>query len=95
MCRENFQFQVLMDSHVLECPEQDFTISGKCLSLCLKWDVCLRIFHGSISVNIRVLVITRIHKCNKSPNCSETTLDLTNYCQIFRQKSVSKNEGSL
>ena len=73
----------------------------------------LRIVHGSILVNIRVLVTTRKHKSNKSPNCSQTWLYhgrtrsiatvfdlvwpwlyLAKHRQIFRQKSISKNEVS-
>ena len=30
-----------MDIHVLECPEHDFTISGKCLSVCVYACVCM------------------------------------------------------
>ena len=54
----------------------------------------LRIFHGSILVNIRILVNTRLHNCNKSPNCSQTWLYLTKLRQVLRQKSISKSEVS-
>ena len=30
-----FDFRFLIDLHVLGSPEQDLTISGKCLSVCL------------------------------------------------------------
>ena len=30
-----FDFQFLMDFHVLECTEHDWTILGKCLSVCM------------------------------------------------------------
>ena len=40
-------FQYLTDLHVLERPEQDLTVSGKCLSVCLcmlkkLWQVWLK-----------------------------------------------------
>ena len=31
-----FEFRFLVDLCVLECPEHDLTISGKCLSVCYK-----------------------------------------------------------
>ena len=35
-----FDFLFLMDQYVLECPEHDLTISGKCQSVCVS--VCVR-----------------------------------------------------
>ena len=33
--RANFRFLFLVDLHILGCPERDFTISGKCLFVCV------------------------------------------------------------
>ena len=42
-----FDFRFLMDLHVLGCPEHDFIISGKCLSVCLC--VCDKNFVASVA----------------------------------------------
>ena len=42
-----FNFQFLMDLHVLECPEHNLTIFGKCLSVCLC--VCDKNFVASVA----------------------------------------------
>ena len=42
-----FDFRFLMDLHILECPEHDLTICGKCLSLCRR--VCDKNFVACIT----------------------------------------------
>ena len=45
--RANFLFLILMDLHVLGCPEHDFTMPGKCLSVCVC--VCDKNFVASVA----------------------------------------------
>ena len=44
---EIFDFRFLMDLHVLGCPDDDLTISGKCLSVCMC--VCGKSFVASLA----------------------------------------------
>ena len=44
-----FDFRFLLDLHVLGCPEQDLTISGKCLPVCLSACLCDKNFVASVA----------------------------------------------
>ena len=53
-----FDFQFLMDLHVLGCPEHELTFSEKCLPVCLC--VCLHVCDKNIVASIAPELISRI-----------------------------------
>ena len=58
-----FDFWFLMDLHVLECPEHDVTISGKCQSICDKdfaAHVAEELMHRISRIFIFWVILTKI-----------------------------------
>ena len=53
-----FDFPFLMNLHVLECPEHDFTISAKCLSVYLF--VCLYPWDKNFVASVAQELMNRI-----------------------------------
>ena len=55
-----FDFWFLMDLHVLECLEHNFTISGNCLSVCESFSVYMCVYDKNFVASVVRELIHRI-----------------------------------